>query len=45
MRHFGSINEIREASAEKLCEVPEIPEHIGRQIFAFFHEEKEGGTE
>lgn len=45
MRHFGSINEIREASAEKLCEVPEIPEHIGRQIFAFFHEEKEGSTE
>lgn len=40
MRHFGSINEIREASVEKLCEVPEIPEHIGRQIFAFFHEEK-----
>ncbi len=40
MRHFGSIGEIREASVEKLCEVPEIPEHIGRQIFAFFHEEK-----
>ncbi len=45
MRHFGSINEIREASVEKLCEVPEIPEHIGRQIFAFFHEEKEGSIE
>lgn len=45
MRYFGSINEIREASVEKLCEVPEIPEHIGRQIFAFFHEEKEGSTE
>lgn len=40
MRYFGSINEIREASAEKLCEVPEIPEHIGRQIYDFFHEEK-----
>ncbi len=45
MRHFGSINEIREAPVEKLCEVPEIPEHIGRQIFAFFHEEKDGSTE
>lgn len=40
MRHFGSINEIREASVEKLCEVPEIPEHIGRQIYDFFHGEK-----
>ena len=36
MRHFGSIGEVREASVEKLCEVPEIPEHIGRQIYAFF---------
>lgn len=40
MRHFGSIYEIREASLERLCEVPEIPEHIGRQIYNFFHEEK-----
>ncbi|MBD5491828.1 MAG: excinuclease ABC subunit UvrC [Lachnospiraceae bacterium] len=38
MRHFGSIKEIREASVEKLCEVPEIPEHIGRQIYDFFRE-------
>lgn len=36
MRHFGSINEIREASVEKLCEVQEIPEHIARQIYGFF---------
>lgn len=36
MRHFGSIVEIREASAEKLCEVSEIPEHIARQIYEFF---------
>lgn len=36
MRHFGSINEVREASVEQLCEVPEIPEHIARQIYAFF---------
>ncbi len=43
MRHFGSISEIKEASAEKLCEVPEIPEHIGRQIYDFFHGEKESG--
>ena len=40
MRHFGSINEIKEASVERLCEVPEIPEHIGKQIYAFFRSEE-----
>ncbi len=43
MRHFGSIGEVREASVEKLCEVPEIPEHIGRQIYAFFRTDVENG--
>ena len=36
MRHFGSINEIKDASVEKLCEVQEIPEHIAKQIYDFF---------
>ncbi len=36
MKHFGSINEIKEASVEQLCEVKEIPEHIGKQIYEFF---------
>ena len=36
MRHFGSIGEIREATVEKLCEVPEIPGHIAQQIYDFF---------
>ncbi len=36
MKHFGSINEIKEASVEQLCEVKEIPENIGRQIYEFF---------
>lgn len=40
MRHFVSINEIREASVEKLCEVQEIPEHIARQIYGFFREKQ-----
>ena len=40
MRHFGSINEIKEAPVEKLCEVPEIPEHIGKQIYEFFRAEE-----
>lgn len=42
MRHFGSIHEIKEASVEQLCEVPEIPEHIGKQIFEFFRREEKG---
>lgn len=36
MRHFRSINEIKEAPVEKLCEVQEIPEHIAQQIYDFF---------
>lgn len=40
MRHFGSINEIKEASVEKLCEVQEIPERIGKQIYDFFRTEQ-----
>lgn len=39
MRHFGSIREIKEASVEKLCEVPEISEHIAEQIYAYFRQE------
>ncbi len=39
MRHFGSIREIREASVERLGEVPEIPEHIAEQIYAYFRQE------
>jgi excinuclease ABC subunit C len=41
MKHFGSIQEIREASVEKLAEVPEIPENVANQIYEFFHQENE----
>lgn len=41
MKHFGSINEIKEATVEQLCEVKEIPEHIGRQIYDFFRAEQD----
>lgn len=37
MRHFKSIEEIREADVEKLMEAPEIPEHIAEGIYKFFH--------
>ena len=39
MKHFKSIDEIKNASVEQLCEVPEIPEHIANQIYEFFHED------
>lgn len=42
MKHFGSINEIKEASVEQLCEVKEIPEHIAVQIKEYFYKDKEG---
>ncbi|MCM1087069.1 MAG: excinuclease ABC subunit UvrC [Muribaculaceae bacterium] len=37
MRHFKSIEDIKNAEVAQLCEVPEIPEHIARQIYTFFH--------
>lgn len=37
MRHFKSIEEMKEADVEKLMEVPEIPEHIAEGIYRFFH--------
>lgn len=37
MRHFKSIEEIKNAEVPQLCEVPEIPEHIAGQIYDFFH--------
>lgn len=37
MRHFKSIDEIKEADVEKLTQVPEIPRHIAEGIYVFFH--------
>lgn len=37
MRYFKSIEDIKNAEITQLCEVPEIPEHIARQIYDFFH--------
>lgn len=36
MRHFKSIEEIKQADVETLTQVPEIPEHIAEAIVAFF---------
>lgn len=37
MRHFKSIDEIKNADVETLQQVPEIPENAARQIYEFFH--------
>ena len=36
MRHFDSIADIKEASVEELCQVPEIPKHVAEGIYKFF---------
>ena len=36
MRHFKSIEEIKEASVEQLCEVPEMNEKAANEIYRFF---------
>ena len=37
MRHFKSIEEMKNASVEQFAEIPEIPENIARGIYDFFH--------
>lgn len=37
MKHFKSIEEVKNAEIAQLCEVPEIPERIAGQIYDFFH--------
>ena len=37
MRHFDSIMDIKEATVEELCQIPEIPQHIAEGIYNFFH--------
>ena len=39
MRHFRSIEEIRDADAETLAQVPEIPRNVAEDIYRFFHKE------
>lgn len=38
MRHFKSIDEIKQADAGRLAQVPEIPPHIAEGIYRFFHD-------
>ena len=41
MRHFKSIDDIRNAEVSQLSEVDEIPVNIAEEIYAFFHGKKE----
>ena len=36
MRQFKTIDEIKNAEMEDLMKVPEIPEHVAKEIYAFF---------
>lgn len=40
MRHFKSMEDVKNASVEELCEIPEIPVHIAEGIYDFFRGEK-----
>ena len=40
MRHFKSMEDVKNATVEELCEIPEIPFHIAEGIYAFFRSEK-----
>ncbi len=37
MRHFKSIEEMKEASVSEFVEIPEIPERLAEDIYLFFH--------
>lgn len=41
MKHFKSIAEIKNAQAEELARVPEIPQHIAEDIYRFFRKTEE----
>ena len=41
MRHFGSIELLKEASADEIAEIPEIPLNVAEGIYSFFHKNKD----
>lgn len=41
MRHFKSMEEIRSAEVAELTQVPEIPQNVAEEIYAFFRKEKQ----
>lgn len=39
MRHFQSIEDVKSADVETLCQVPEIPQHVAEAIVSYFQNE------
>lgn len=39
MRHFPSLQDIKEADMEQLLEIPEIPQAAAEEIYRFFHKD------
>ena len=37
MKAFENIGDIKEASAEELAQIPEIPKNVAEEIYSFFH--------
>jgi excinuclease ABC subunit C len=42
MKAYKNIGDIRMASVEQLKAIPEIPENIAEEIYAYFHEDTDG---
>ena len=40
MKHFDTIEDIRNAGMEELMQVPEIPQKSAEEIYAFFREKQ-----
>lgn len=40
MRHFKSLEELKEASVEEIGQIPEINERTAEEIYRFFHDER-----
>ena len=37
MKHFKTMEELKVATVEELCEVEQIPQHVAEEIYRFFH--------
>ncbi len=41
MKHFSTTDELKEASVEAIAEVDGIPENVAKEIYDFFHKDKQ----
>ncbi len=42
MRHFKSIEDIKQASIEELCKVQEMNETAAKELYSYFHQKQQG---